>query len=80
MKNIIFLEFKILGQKKIVCHIGCRKKGCLRERDLWRKKCVPTKLIPMKEKMGKIGKKLRGEEGARVGQESYLDGGQYGSK
>ena len=52
----------------------------MRERDLWKKKCVPTKLIPMKEKMGKIGKKLRGEEGARVGQESYLDGGQYGSK
>ena len=34
------------------------KDSSMKRPDLWREKCVPTKLIPMKGKMGKIGEKV----------------------
>ena len=47
--------------KVFVCTLSdslLSKDSSMKRLDLWREKCVPTKLIPMKGKMGKIGEKV----------------------
>ena len=47
--------------KVFVCSLSVfllSEDSSMKRPDLWREKCVPTKLIPMKGKMGKIGEKV----------------------
>ena len=57
------------------------KDSSMKRPDLWREKCVPTKLIPMKGKMGKIGEKVsKNGKGGGWGPTTQFEWKMFGQK